>query len=657
MDRSRMGGQMPRMMSRRKQEGKNIDASREAMIRSSVAALRSLYRSARRMACSDEDNVLLNFLIEDIINTTGFERVLLMILDPSTEYLETYIGHGFRDSGVDGYRVPLSRLGGLLKKVYYDREPVNIVNYSELKNSPCPSKFCAIYREDGSAGAKPERRQSITLCVPGFRMNEDSFGRYRQFQRYSIMYLNKRDEIIGQLLGDIDAFLILPICDETKFYGFMLADKSLSGQEITYEEIRISSAVVKHAAFAIGRARKHQEMLVKIAEQLDEIQQIKSFYQSIIQNLRSGLVTVDQFLKVTSVNRAAEVILGFDAIELMGKPMDYFFASSDATKKCFFLDTADEVDASMGLVMEVPMRRKNGEIFPAEICYSVITDTSNDITGLSCIFQDITNRKNMEQNLARIDRLASLGELAAGVAHEIRNPLAGIAGAIQVISRNQDSDSPHRFIFQEVLEQVRRLDGFVNNLLKFARPGQSKFIRIDIESVIKKALFLVKTQLDEKNIDVNRESGGDIPVIMGDAAQLQQVFLNIFINAIDAMEDGGVLTIRATYVPARAESNNNRCPDTAESLRGGELRIAVMDTGEGIDDSLHETIFNPFHTTKGDGTGLGLSISHRIIEQHGGAITVKSLPGKGSTFTVQLPVCSDQKEINGRKAVLTYGIK
>ena len=648
---------MQRIMTKRKQTGDKIDDSREAGMRTSVTALRSLYRSARRMACSDEDNVLLNFLIEDLINTTEFERVLLLILDPSTEYLEAYIGHGFEDSGVDGYRVPFNRLSGLLKKVYYDREPVNIVNYSELKNSSCPSKFCAIYREDRPAGTRPERRQRITLCVPGFRMNEDAFGRFRQFQHYSLMYLSKRDEVIGQLLGDVDAFLILPICDETKFYGFVLADKSPSGREITYEEIRLSSAVVKHAAFAIGRARKHQEMLIKIADQLDEIQQLKSFYQSIIQNLRSGLITVDQFLKVSSVNRAAEVILGYEALEIIGKPLDFFFASKDATKKCFFLDTADEVDASMGLVLEVPMRRKDGEIFPAEICYSVITDTNNEITGLSCIFQDITNRKNMEQNLARIDRLASLGELAAGVAHEIRNPLAGIAGAIQVMSRSQGPDSPHHFIFQEVLEQVRRLDDFVNNLLKFARPGQSRFTKIDIEGVIKKALFLVKTQLEEKNIDVHEEFDNDIPFIMGDAAQLQQVFLNIFINAVDAMDNGGVLTIKTSYVAYRADSNHNHCSTPLKCRCDGEIRVAVTDTGEGIDASMHETIFNPFHTTKGDGTGLGLSISHRIIEQHGGAISVKSLQGKGSTFTVQLPVCSDETEINGQTVTLTYGTK
>ena len=644
-------------MTKRKQEDNSVEASVAAGTRASVRALRSLYRSARRMACSDEDNVLLNFLIEDLINTTEFERVLLLILDPSTEYMEAYIGHGFQDAGVNGYRVPFNRLRGLLKKVYYDREPVNIINYSELANSSCPSKFCAVYREDRSMEARPERRQRITLCVPGFRMNEDVFGHYRQFQHYSLMYLSRRDEVIDQLLGNIDAFLILPICDETKFYGFVLADKSLSGSEITYDEIRLSSAVVRHAGYAIGRARKHQEMLIKIADQLNEIQQIKSFYQSIIQNLRSGLVTVDQYLKINSVNKAAEVILGYDALELLGKPMDYFFAGSDATKKCFFLDSADEVDASMGLVMEVSMRRKDGEIFPAEVCYSVITDTDHEITGLSCIFQDITNRKNMEQNLARIDRLASLGELAAGVAHEIRNPLAGIAGAIQVISRNQEPDSPHHFIFQEVLEQVRRLDGFVNNLLKFAKPGQSKFTKVQIEGVIKKALFLIKTQLQEKNISVHKEFDHDIPFIMGDVAQLQQVFLNIFLNAVDAMGDGGVLTIKTGYDKRRGDAGNNHCPGTPDCICGGELRVAVTDTGEGIDAGMHETIFNPFHTTKGNGTGLGLSISHRIIEQHGGTITVKSARGRGSTFTVQLPVCSDQTGEKGQAAALTYGVK
>lgn len=638
------GGLMQRIMRKPKWMDYKVKQKDSSEIKTSIKALRSLYRSARRMACSDEDAVLLNFLVEDLINTTNFERILLLILDPSVEYLETYLGYGFNDTGIEGYRVPFNKLGGLLKRVYYDKEPVNVMHYSKLRESPCSSKFFKVYREDLDTERDSERRQKITLCVPGSGLPDEEMDRYSSIQHYSIMYLNKYDEIIGYLLGDIDAFMIIPICDDKSFYGFVLADKVESGQEITYDEIRLSSAVVKHAAFAIGRARKHQEMLIKIADQLEEIQQIKSFYQSIIQNLRSGLVTLDQYLKINSVNRAAEMILGYDSRELLGKSLDFFLSYSDSRHKCFFLDTVDEVDAAMGMVLEVPMRRKNGEIFPAEICYSVITDSNNEISGLSCIFQDITKRKNMEAHLARVERLASLGELAAGVAHEIRNPLAGIAGALQVMSRSQDKDSKHYTIFKEVFDQVKRLDGFVTNLLKFARPRESKFTNIYLEEIIQKSLFMVHTQIENKQIKVVENYEENLPKIPGDAGQLQQVFINLFINAIDAMDPGGTLTIKIR-LELKPDHKPGNCSEVPKIKLLNFLAVEVTDTGKGIDSSSHEMIFNPFYTTKSDGTGLGLSISHRIIEQHGGSITVESTPGKGSTFTVLLPVQSDSQAI------------
>ncbi|NOQ46066.1 MAG: PAS domain S-box protein, partial [Desulfobulbaceae bacterium] len=609
--------------------------------------LRSLYRSARRMSSSNDVNMLLDFLVEDLVNSTEFERVLVLRLYSSLQSLEAFVYYGFQKPAGNHYQLPFKQINGLLKKVYSNREPLNVINYIELEDpSPTYSKTCGILRDDYRVSMEQNRRPRINLCIPGFNADEWRSGKYKRFKHYSMMHIDRHDKTICHLLGKINSFLILPICDDKEFYGYVLADKSLSGKEITYKEIRQSSALVKHAAHAVGRAGKQHEMLERIADQLNEINQLKSFYQSIIQNLRSGLITVDQLLKINSVNRTAEVILGYTSDELLGKSLDYLFPNTDDNNECIFSifhDAADEIDSSMGLVVEVPMHRKNGEVFPAEICYSVITDNKDDINGLSCIIRDITSRKSMEQDLARVDKLASLGELAAGVAHEIKNPLAGIAGVMQIMIRNHDKDDPHFFIFHEVLDQVKRLDSFVNDLLQFGRPGQTKFTNVNLKEIIKKTLFLITAQLEEKNITVHEEITGKPLSIRGDAGQLQQVLLNILINAVDAMNKGGNLTIKSHWEdsPNVVTNLRKKCVNHSDCLKSGKIKISIADNGKGIDPDSLESIFNPFHTTKGNGTGLGLSISHRIIEQHGGSITVKSKPGLGSTFTIHLPIYSD----------------
>jgi PAS domain S-box-containing protein len=596
------------------------------------------------MACSDDDILLLDFLVEDLANSTELERIVLLRLDSSSHVFESQVYYGFQESSVGHFQIPFSQINGLLKKAYDDHEPLSVINYSECEQTPSPSsaQLRRLRKKDSGDHIPSNRRPRIHLCIPKKDTGEGCTGTYSRFEQYSLDPLEGQDSTISHLLGEIDSFLILPICDDKKCFGYILADKSLSGNEITYDEIRLASALVKHAAYAVGRARKQHEMLGKIADQLNEIGELKSFYQSIIQNLRNGLITVDQFLKINSVNRAAEVILGYTGVELLGKSLDYFFASADEHRKCYFLDTADEIDSCMGQVLEIPMRRKNGEVFPAEACYSVITDTRDEISGLSCIFQDITTRKAMEQDLARVDRLASLGELAAGVAHEIKNPLAGIAGAMQIVIQNRDKEKSFSFIFHEVLEQVNRLDSFVNNLLQFARPGQTQFTNVNVGEILKKVLFFITVQLEEKKIVVHNEIVEKPTFVLGDAGQLQQVFLNILINAIDAMGKGGVITIQSHDQNFSHPLTNprNKCANPFGYLKSGEINITITDTGKGIESDSLETIFNPFYTTKSTGTGLGLSISHRIIEQHEGTITVKSKPGRGTTFNVQLPVCS-----------------
>jgi hypothetical protein len=238
-------------------------------------------------------------------------------------------------------------------------------------------------------------------------------------------------------------------------------------------------------------------------------------------------------------------------------------------------------------------------------------------------------RKELEQyhfrQMERADRLASIGEMATGIAHEIKNPLAGIGGAIAVLADDFDPADERRQIIGEVLEQIARLDKTATDLLYFGKPGTPEFAYADINALVKKTLFFIAQHPEAKNIHRVKELTRDLPAVWVDEKQIQQVLFNVTINAIQSMKDGGTLSVF-----------------TDALFRDGVelVRVLIADSGGGIAEEELENIFIPFHTTKTQGTGLGLPICRRLLEQHGGAIRVESRLGEGTTFTIELPVLS-----------------
>jgi len=229
------------------------------------------------------------------------------------------------------------------------------------------------------------------------------------------------------------------------------------------------------------------------------------------------------------------------------------------------------------------------------------------------------------QQMERADRLASVGEMAAGIAHEIKNPLAGISGAITVLADDFPEGDPRSEIVHEVLDQIKRLDKTVNDLLYFGRPGKPEFNFVDINALIKTTLFFIAQHPEAKNIHRIKELTRDLPALWVDEKQIQQVLFNIIINAVQAMPDGGTLIVET---------------ELAAHNGGRVVRVRVGDTGKGISAAEMEKIFVPFHTTKTQGTGLGLPICRQLILQHGGTISVKSQAGAGTTVTIDLPIAT-----------------
>ncbi len=239
------------------------------------------------------------------------------------------------------------------------------------------------------------------------------------------------------------------------------------------------------------------------------------------------------------------------------------------------------------------------------------------------------DRYHYEQ-MKRADRLASIGEMAAGIAHEIKNPLAGIAGVIQVFKKDPSVDDRKRAVLDEVLSQVERMDKVVRNLLSFARPPEPKMSFVDINELIGKMLNFLAPQFAKNGIVAEQKLLPGLPRLTLDPDLMQQALINIALNAIQAMPDGGKFTV---------ETRSSKPPDESP----GSVKITFSDTGKGISLENLTRIFNPFFTTRPQGTGLGLSITRKIIEQHGGEINVISSPGKGTNFAITFPYPQDDK--------------
>jgi signal transduction histidine kinase len=228
-------------------------------------------------------------------------------------------------------------------------------------------------------------------------------------------------------------------------------------------------------------------------------------------------------------------------------------------------------------------------------------------------------QRQHEYQIMQAEKLATIGELASGIAHEIKNPLAGIGAAIQILSDELNLRESHKEIIDEVMNQLGRLNKITKDLLAFARPQDPKFVFSDIVEGIQKATFLIKKRAEDQKIEIITKIDQNIPKVLIDPEQIQQVFLNVMVNAVQAMPEGGKLEIEAVRIA------------------GGSLRITIADTGKGIPKENLRRIFSPFFTTKHQGTGLGLSICRSIIEKHDGRIDVESRVGAGTRFVITLP--------------------
>jgi PAS domain S-box-containing protein len=372
------------------------------------------------------------------------------------------------------------------------------------------------------------------------------------------------------------------------------------------------------------------------AQLFTEVQNAKIYNETLLQNLTTAVIAAGADEAITVFNHEAEQITGLNSRDVL----DHSLVQLPSGLCDLLRET-----------LRSGQRQENRELLlPSEDRTVVVRASSSifhgqdgEMLGALMVLTDITALKRLELQIRRSDRLASLGTLSAGMAHEIKNPLVSIKTFAQLLpERYQDSD--FRETFSNLIgHEIDRIDSLVNQLLRFARPAKPVLKPMHVHTVLEKSLQLVGHRLYQKDIKLTRIWDAEVDTIRADADQLEQVFLNFFINAMDAMRRGGELTVcteignRPEWVTAMTQSNGD---GHAREI----LRITVRDNGEGIPAENLAHVFDPFFTTKDYGTGLGLSVVHGIVEEHGGQIEVESELTKGTAFHILLPVVRFDRE-------------
>jgi two-component system sensor histidine kinase PilS (NtrC family) len=427
---------------------------------------------------------------------------------------------------------------------------------------------------------------------------------------------------------------------DLEYYGLIHPMyNSLSGgyeYSSSYVLYRISVYVVAFFVVAFLSSHLAEELRRKRGELIqkqDDYDKLEAFNRDIVQSLDSGLLTIASSGKITSFNKTAQKILGLTPEELEQGQIQQLFP--DINEALFNLTETSPTGNSYQRY-ETTFVDKTGKTLYLGFSISPLRDNKDQVTGKTFIFQDITRFKEMEEQVKRSDRMATIGEFAAGIAHEIRNPLTSLSGSIQVLKEDLKLKGANRHLMDIILRESERLNNLITDFLLFAQPSRINKEKVDIGDLIDETLQLFENSPGHNRaIKIVKDLKKKI-FLLGDPHQLKQLFWNLFINAAQIMPTGGELRVNLATVNAQGTSN------PLKGARKGNLsplaKISVSDSGDGIKPEEKEKIFEPFFTTKEGGTGLGLAIVHRIVENHEGFISVISQLHKGTTFDIFLPI-------------------
>jgi two-component system NtrC family sensor kinase len=411
--------------------------------------------------------------------------------------------------------------------------------------------------------------------------------------------------------------------------AYLALSRTDKGDFLSSDDVELLITLAGYVSIAVENARLYRSLQHKV----EEYERLKEFSENIVESINVGILAADLDDRVGSWNTQIERLTGISRQEAVGRRLAELFPAD-------LCERFDQVRGDTGVrniykfVLRSPTANGNGHhpehngndagsvgAHILNIAVAPLVSKDLEQIGRLIIFDDITDRDELERRLVQADKLSSIGLLAAGVAHEVNTPLAVISTYAQMLAKQISGDEQKFKLLDKIAKQTFRASEIVNSLLSFSRTSPTEFVEVDLNKVIRETLTLIEHQLEKTAIQVKLSLEAGMPGVKANSGKLQQVFLNLFLNARDAMESGGTLAIRTWN-------------------EEGFARIEVADSGQGIPPEHLERIYDPFFTTKGSrkGTGLGLSVTYGIVREHGGTIRVESRPGAGARFHVELPL-------------------
>jgi len=577
----------------------------------------------------DPQTLLVMAVNDAALQCYGYSRAEFLSLSVSRLYLTEELR--LPDSAVS-----LESAKGLRESRRHVRSD-GVVLFMELVRWPLMlngASACLVSAEDVSASRKASLLYSMLMdSIPSSALLIDENLRVVSANRnFFEKSRQKEGETSGKRLRDVFPEVILVEMGlETQIRNVFRSGKAMSGQKLSFRAPGVPIRVYYCRIMPVDLAGRVDHVLLLVDDVTEqsqmgvEIRRMERHLASVVESATDIVVSTDVRGNILSWNQAAETVTGYTLEELKGKAFfDYCDESQAAVVRRMFSDHTSSMKPGR---TECDLRSKSGSFHPVALVVSRMTDDGANAAGFVIVGRDLTEQRQFELQLLESQKLAALGVMARGIAHEIRTPLAIASSAAQFLMEDDITPEFSLECAQKVNSGINRASAIIENLLRFAHPSVQKTkVAVDLVSVVCDALTLVDNQARVQKVEMVNLCGPKPSFILGVANLLEQVFINLFLNAIKAMPNGGTLQVSSERTTT-------------------DLMVRVIDSGEGIEADDIDKIFDPFYTKSppGKGTGLGLSICYSIIDQHKGTIRADSSPGKGTTFTVKLPLLPAKK--------------
>jgi len=415
---------------------------------------------------------------------------------------------------------------------------------------------------------------------------------------------------------DLHYYLAFKMKERT--LGYLALGRTRKGDFLSSEDIDLLQTITSYLAVALENARLYESLEQKALQ----YQELRDFSENIIESVNVGVLAFDLEHRISGWNSAMVKLYGLSRAEAIGSGLESIFPPELLAEVPASTDPHRTVN-----IYKFGLRTPDDRRLIVNFSLTPLIGKNQQVIGRLLVFNDITERVNLEDQLVQAEKLSSIGLLAAGVAHEVNTPLAVISSQAQMLVKQMPSDDARARTVDKIIKQSFRASEIVNNLLKFSRVSGSEYSELDLNRVIRETLSLIEPMLRASNISLNAQLSPSVPPLFGNPGKLQQVFMNLVMNARDAMPRGGELTL-------------------ATECENSTIHVEVSDNGVGIPPDHLSKIFDPFFTTKAKsrGTGLGLAVTYGIIREHSGKIGVESVPGRGTTFRLEFPTA--RKPVN-----------